>query len=209
MVTVTVQEQRLPSPEAPLVEIKTKRHVALSSESWKLVGRCKAYNSSYIIKQCQWRQVHPRTKTPEKTVFDNETRNCSLPTTPSHDIDATVDKLKVPTFHSTYIFELTCSDDTGNANADDVEISVKELSKPKITVAQEDIIVSSSVGHVKLNGSCQAVQGHIDKEEWIYLDGPEAVTPTANGSVDKLFKTGIYKFTYKCTDSYNMHETKR
>ena len=44
----------LPSPQGPIIEINTKRHLPLSSSSWKLVARCKVYNSSYSIKHCQW-----------------------------------------------------------------------------------------------------------------------------------------------------------
>ena len=185
------------------VEIQTKKHVPPSSTSWQLVARCRTYNS-HTIEKCQWKQVYPRPTYPENTILPGGTKDC-LPATPSHDIDATLDNLKVPSDLGSYIFELSCSDDTENTGADRVDIWVNELIRPIITVGQQNLVVSTSVDHVRLEASCKAAQGKIVKREWVYIDGPsniDPITPSDDGTV-QLAQPGTYKFKYGCTDSYD------
>ena len=192
----------LPSPQEPLTEINTKRHVPPSSSSWKLVGRCKAYNSSYIIKQCEWRQVYPRPTSPQNTVLPRGTKDC-LPKVTSHDIDATLDKLPVPSHRENYVFELSCTDNTGNTGRDSVNILMNELREPIVTVTADTLVISEIPGIAKLEASCKAIQGNIEERKWIYLNGPgdKPILPSQDGFV-QLPAPGVYKFQYQCKDCY-------
>ena len=195
-----------PSPQPPRVEINPQKHVAPSSSSWKLIGRCIAYNSSYTIKQCKWKQIYPRPKSIQDTVLPEGTRECSQPTTPSHKVNATIDKLTFPISEGSYRFELSCSDNTGQTGFDDTEILLKELIEPKITVIQQDFTVSTNVGYAKLQASCEAMQGHVANEKWRYMKEPQnnvIISVSEDGSV-RFSKPCIYKFEYECTDSYNV-----
>lgn len=193
------------SPQPPRVEINTKKHVAPSSSSWKLVGRCIAYDSSYIIKQCQWKQTYPRPSSPENTVLSGGTRECSLPTTPSHEIDSTIDELKVPSFKGTYIFELSCGDDTGHTGDETVEILVKKLREPIITITEYKLDALVSESFTKLEASCQASQGSVKERKWIYINGPVGASPVISSEGMVRFTIpGIYVFKYQCIDSYDV-----
>ena len=210
VIAVIVEAPR--SPQGPSVEINTKKNVPPSSNSWKLTGRCKAYNSSYTIKHCEWKQIHPQPTSSENTVLPGGTKDCqpSEPTTSSHDIDATIADLKVPTNLGSYIFELSCSDNTDNIGAERVDIWIKNLTRPLITVTKKHYTVSTSIGNVTLKGTCEAVQGKIVSKEWVYIDGPtniDPVQPFENGTV-QLSKPGTYKFKYKCTDSYDGYRSR-
>jgi hypothetical protein len=193
----------------PIIEIKTKTHVSPSASSLKLVAECKAYNTSYTIQHCQWRQIHPLSTSPENTVLPGGTKDCP-PTTsinhpPTHNVDATLQGLKVPTDLGTYTFELACGHEPGNSATKRVEIWVNELSPPIISVDEFKVVVSTSTGTAKLDVSCRAVQGKIVEKKWEYIDGPPElvyVTPSENGVV-QLSYPGIYKFKYRCTDSFS------
>ena len=192
----------LPSPQGPSVEIDHKKHVPPSSTSWQLVARCRAYNPSYTIKQCQWKQVYPRPTSQKNTVLPGGTKDC-LPSTTSHEVDATLNNLKVPSDRGNYTFELSCSDNTGNTGVDVVDILVNELIEPMITVIQDTITILASSGIAKLEASCKAMQGNIVEKKWIYINGP-SVTPTipSQEGFVQLPTPGIYKFKYQCSDSY-------
>ena len=192
----------------PIIEIKTKTHVSPSASSLELVAECKAYNTSYTIQHCQWRQIHPLPTSPENTVLPGGTKDCP-PTTsinhpPTHNVDATLQGLKVPTDLGTYTFELACGHETGNSATKRVEIWVNELNPPIISVDKFKVVVSTSTGTAKLNVSCRAVQGKIVEKKWQYIDGPPElgyVTPSENGVV-QLSQPGVYKFKYRCTDNF-------
>ena len=192
----------LPSPRGPIIEINTKRHVPLSASSWKLVARCKAYNSSYSIKHCQWRQVYPTPTSPQNTVLPGGTKDC-LPEKTSHDIDATLDNLQVPSHRENYVFEILCTDSTGNSGRDSVNILVNELREPTVTVTTDTLVIPASSGIAKLEASCKAIQGNIEERKWLYLSGPgdKPILPSQDGFV-QLLTPGIYKFQYQCKDSY-------
>lgn len=197
------------SPQGPSVEINTKKNVPPLSNSWKLVARCKAYNSSYTIKRCEWKQIHPKPTSAEDTVLAGGTKDCQ-PKTSSHDIDATIADLTVPTSQDSYIFELSCSDNTDNTGTERVDIWIKELIHPLITVTEQHYTVSTSTGNVTLKGACEAMQGKIANKEWVYIDGPpniDPVQPFENGTV-QFSKPGTYKFKYKCTDSYDGYRSR-
>ena len=201
-----MEAPRLVSPQGPSIEFNSKKYVSPSSSSWQLVARCRAYNSSYIIQQCQWKQVHPRPTSPHNTVLSGGTKNC-LPSTPSHDIDATLDNLKVPSSLGNYVFELSCTDDTENTETDTIDILVNEVTRPIITVGEQNLIVSTSVDNVQLEASCEAMQGEIVKREWVYIDGPpntNPITPSDDGII-QFAQPGTYKFKYGCTDSYDSY----
>ena len=193
----------------PIIEIKTKTHVSPSASSLKLVAECKAYNTSYTIQHCLWRQIHPLPTSPENTVLPGGTKDCP-PTTsinhpPTHNVDATLQGLKVPTDRGTYTFELACGHEPGNSATKRVEIWVNELNPPIISVDEFKVVVSTSTGTAKLDVSCRAVQGKIVEKKWEYIDGPPElvyVTPSENGVV-QLSYPGIYKFKYRCTDSFS------
>ena len=143
----------LPSPQGPIIEINTKRHVPRSSSSWKLVARRKAYNSSYSIKQCKWREVYPTPTSPQNTVLPGGTKDC-LPEKTSHDIDATLDNLQIPSHRENYVFEISCTDSTGNSGRDSVNILVNELREPTVTVITDTLVIPASSGIAKLEASC-------------------------------------------------------
>ena len=131
--------------------------------------------------------------------------------TSSHNIDATIADLKVPTSDlGSYIFELSCSDDTDNTGAERVDIWIDKLIRPLVTLPKQDFTVATSVGNVKLEGSCEAMQGKIVNKEWVYIDGPpttDPVQPSENGTVE-FPKPGTYKFKLKCTDSYDSRRSR-
>ena len=189
------------SPKGPSIEINTKNHVPPSSTSWKLVARCRAYNSSYTIKQCEWRQVHPRPTSQENTVLPGGTKDCLASI--SHDVDATLKNLPVPGDRGNYTFELSCSDNTGHTGMDNVNILVNELIEPVITINDDTIIIQSSKGIAKLDASCKTFQGKVVETKWIHIEEPNAIPPKIiqEGFV-QLFAPGIYKFKYQCSDSF-------
>jgi hypothetical protein len=81
---------------------------------------------------------------------------------------------------------------------------VNELVPPIISVASPKVTVSTSIGITKLDVSCRAVQGKLVERKWEYIDGPPEpvlVTPSENGVV-QLSQPGVYKFKYRCTDSF-------
>ena len=192
----------------PIIEINTKTHVSPFASSLELVAECKAYSTSYTIQHCQWRQIHPLPTSPENTVLPGGTKDCpstsSISHPPTHNADATLQGLKVPTDRGTYTFELACGHEPGNSATKRVEIWVNELNPPIISVDKFKVVVSTSTGTAKLNVSCRAVQGKIVEKKWEYIDGPPElvyVTPSENGVV-QLSQPGIYKFKYRCTDSF-------
>ena len=193
------------SQQKPSVEINTKKHLSPSLSNWQLVGRCRAYNS-HNIQKCQWKQVYPRPTSAENTVLPGGTKDCLSTPTPSHNIDATLGNLKVPSYLGRYTFELSCTDDNENTGADIVEILVNELIRPIITVGQQNLLIPTSIDNIQLKASCEAVQGEIVKHEWVYIDGPNNTDPTApsdDGILQRL-QPGTYKFKYQCTDSYGL-----
>ena len=191
----------------PIVKINAKTHLPPTEESWNLVGKCQVYNSSYAIKHCQWKQIHPLPTTPENTVLPGGMKDC-LPHTASHpptqDIDATQYDLRVPSDLGTYTFELACGHETEKPATKRVEIWVNELNPPIITVANPKVTICISTGKAQLDVLCRAVQGKIVLREWKYIEGPPEiaeVTPDKDGSLE-LTIPGIYKFKYRCTDSF-------
>ena len=188
----------------PTITMNTKTHVPPSAPSLQLVAKCEAYNILYTIHHCRWKQIHPLATTSENTVLPGGLQDCP-PTNPTaREVDATLHGLKVPTELGTYTFELACGHEADNSAIKRVEIWVNELNPPIMTVANPKLIVSTSTGFAKMEASCRAVQGRIVERKWEYFDGPlEAVliTPTDDGVV-QLTSPGVYKFKYRCTDSF-------
>ena len=92
------------------------------------------------------------------------TKNC-LPEKTSHDIDATLDELQVPSHRENYVFELSCTDNTGNTGRDSVNILVNELREPTVTVTTDTLLIPASSGIAKLEASCEAIQGNIEERK--------------------------------------------
>ena len=189
------------SPQKPIVEIKAEKHVPPSSISWQLVGRCRA-DKSYTIQQCEWKQVYPVPTSPQNTVLPGGTKDCQ-PEKTSHDIDVTLDELQVPSHRGNYVFELLCTDNTGNTGTDSVNILVNELRKPTVTVTTDTLVIPASSGIAKLEASCEAIQGNIEERKWLFLSGPgdKPILSSQDGFV-KFSVAGVYKFKYQCLDSY-------
>ena len=204
-VTVEVRSSKpeipVRSPQKPIVEINDKKHVPPSSISWKLVASCRAHNS-YTIQKCEWKQVYPIPTSPQNTVLLGGTKDC-LPETTSRDIDATLDKLTVPRHRENYVFELSCTDNTGNTGRDLVNILMNELREPTVTVPTDTLVIPESPGIAKLEALCEANQGNIEERKWIYFNGPgdKPILPSPDGFV-QLPAPGMYKFQYQCRDSY-------
>ena len=187
----------------PIVELNTKTHVSPSATSWQLGAKCKAYNSSYSVHRCFWSQVHPLPQSPGNTVLPGGKKDCP-PASPSNEMEATLSDLKVPIELGTYTFELACGHESGNMARKRVEIWVNELIPPIITVTDPVVILSTSIGVTTLRVSCNAVQGKIVERDWVYIDGPaelDPILPHQNGTLH-LSKPGIYKYKYRCTDSF-------
>jgi hypothetical protein len=184
----------------PVVEITSKPHVSPSAPVFQLAGNCKAYNASYNVKFCHWKQIYPLPTSPENTVLPGGSKDCP-PTSDEQDVDATIYGLKVPTHLDIYIFELACGHTTGHLATKQVKIWVGELTPPIVGVANPKVTVSTSTGSAKLDVSCIAIQGTIVERKWTYLEGPTTVTPSENGVV-QVSLPGVYKFKHRCTDSF-------
>ena len=190
----------------PIIEIYGKTHAAPTASSWKLQGKCKAYNASYTIRLCQWKQIHPLPTSPSNTVLPGGTKDCphltSSAHSPVHEVDASLQGLTVPTDLRTYTFELVCGHKVGNFASKRIEIWVNELIPPVISVATYKVTVSTSIGSAKLDVSCRAVQGRIVERKWEYIDGPVDLTTPSEDGIVNVSTPGIYKFKYRCTDSF-------
>ena len=193
----------------PVVEITSKTHVSPSISKtlgWKLQGKCKAHNTSYTIRHCQWRQIHPLPTSHAKTIFPGGTKDCPHLTSSNHpsthEVDASLEGLPVPTDLRTYTFELACGHDVGNSAAKRIEIWVNELVPPVISVTTHKVTVSTSTGIAVLDVSCSAMQGRIVERKWEHIDSPgDPIVPSENG-VLHVSTPGIYMFKYRCTDNF-------
>ena len=176
------------------------------------VRRHKIEASVYVyIQKCEWKQVSPIPTSPQNTVLAGGDKHClhESDETTFQVIDATLNRLKVPDLPGNYRFQLSCSDESGNTGTEHIDIWVNELLiPPTITVKRQDLRALTSVGNVKLEVSCEAVQGKIVKREWVYIDGPPSIDPTtpSHDGIFHFFMPGTYKFKYGCTDSYDGYQ---
>lgn len=199
------------SPVKPIIEILAKKHLSPLATSWQLEATCLSYNSTYVITECQWKQIHPIPTNPENTVIPEDGVNCRTATR-SHHIDATLSGLKVPKELGNYIFALRCVDNTKHSNEKRVDILVNEIFPPIITLkdGQHSIIASTSSDTLQLpKASCRAVQGVVVTGKWEFTLGPKTIENISQNGTISIDTPGKYEFQYRCIDSYDAKSLSR
>jgi gliding motility-associated-like protein len=104
----------------------------------------------------------------------------------------------------TYIFRLTITDNSGDTDTDNVEITVfpENTNQTPVANAGGNQVVSLPTNSVTLNGTGSDLDGTIASYEWTKVSGP-AATLTPNQNVVEITELveGIYVFRLDVTDN--------
>lgn len=184
-------------------------HLLPSKGDWRIrIGaKCRAWEGA--IRKCVWEQLQPFPGNTNNPVLQGGTLDCLRIS--SQEIDATLTVLKIPEIYGNYIFELTCTDDSNRTNSQRFFVMVSEKSVPRVFDIKHHINISIRTGSLKLHADCRATRGNIVKKWWKCISAPEnagEVIISENGRVE-FPKAGVYKFQYKCIDSYGMESESR
>ena len=184
------------------------KHVLPSKEDWRIRISAKCRAGQGAIRKCVWKQLQPFPRNMDSPVLPDGTMNCL--TISSKEIDATLANVKIPEIYGKYIFELTCIDDS-NRTSQRFFVMVSEKPVPIVIDIKHHINISIRTGFVKLHADCRATRGNIDSKWWKCISAPENVGEiivSENGRVE-FPKAGVYKFQYKCNDSYGIESEAR
>ena len=184
-------------------------HMLPSKGDWRIRIGAKCRASQGAIRKCVWEQLQPFPGNINSPVLPGGTLDCLRIS--SKEIDATLTVSKIPEIYGKYIFELTCPDDSNRTSSQRFFVMVSEQPVPIVVDIKHHINISIQTGSLKLHADCQATKGYIVKKWWKCISAPENVGEiiiSENGRVE-FPKAGVYKFQYKCIDSYGIESESR